>query len=149
MYNYYVHPSISTTVAESLNLGFPICKFKIIKNHIQKSFFQRGCSKQDVKKFSEQAFIYFIINVLISLSKSILLGKINKIDGSKSRKKIINDILIEPDVYNALKKYVRSPKESFWIIFAIRFKLPKLIELFCTLRARKILKLRQINFRSS
>ena len=115
----------------------------------QKSFFQRGCSKQDVKKFGEQAFIYFIINVLISHSKSILLDKIDKIDGSKSRRKIINDLLLEPDVYNSLKKYVRSPKESFWIIFAIRFKFPRLIEFFCTLRAKKIIKLRQINFKSS
>ena len=143
LYYYYVHPSINTTVAKSLNNGFPICKFKIIKNHIQNSFFQRGCSKQDVKKFGEQAFIYFIINVLISQSKSILLGKINPINGIRGRRKIISDLLNEPEVSRSLDKYSRSPKESFWIIFALRFKLPKLLEFFCTLRAKKIIKLRQ------
>ena len=117
LYKYYVHPSVSTTVAKSLNIGFPISMFKIIKNHIQNSFFQRGCSEQDIKKFGEQAFIYFIINVLISHSKSILLGKIDKIEGYRSRRKIINEILLEPEVSHSLNKYVRSSKESFWIIF--------------------------------
>ncbi len=144
LYNYYVRPFVSTTVAKSLNNGFPISKFKIIRDHIQNSFCHRGCSKKEVKKFGEQAFIYFIINVLISHSKSILLGKIDKIEGYRSRKKFINELLLDPEVAYSLDKYVRSSKESFWIIFSIKFKLPKLLEFFCTLRAKKIIKSRQV-----
>ena len=142
-YNYYVHPTINTTVSESLNLGFPISKFKIIRNHIQKSFSYRGCSSQTITKLGNQALIYFIINVLISHSKSILLGKIDQDKGKKSRRKIIDSILNDAEVFSALKNYVRSNKESYWIPFAIRFKFPRLLEFVCTKRAQKVLKIRK------
>jgi hypothetical protein len=71
-YNYYVRPNVNTTVIESLNLGFPISKFKIIRDHIKQikqSFSHRGCSPQMITRLGDQAFIYFVINVLISNSK--------------------------------------------------------------------------------
>ena len=143
LYNYYVHPTINTAVSESLNLGFPISKFKIIRSHIQKSFFHRGCSSQTITRLGDQALIYFIVNVLISHSKSILLGKISQDKGIKCRRQIIDSILSDKEVFSALKKYVRSKKESYWILFAIRFKLPKLLEIVCSKRAQKILNIRK------
>lgn len=142
-YNYYVHPTTNTAVVESLNLGFPISKFKIIKSHIQKSFSHRGYSSQIIKRLGDQAFIYFIINVLISHSKSILQGKTDQDKGKKSRRKIIDSILSDTEVFSALKNYTRSNKESYWIPFAIRFKTPKLLEFACTKRAEQVLKIRK------
>ena len=37
LYIYHVHPNIETAVVRGLNLGFPVSKFKIIKNEIQNS----------------------------------------------------------------------------------------------------------------
>ena len=70
------------------------------------------------------------------------MGKIDQDKGEKSRRKIIDSILSDTEVFSALKNYVRSNKESFWIPFAIRFKLTKLLEFVCTKRAQKILKIR-------
>ena len=77
-YSYFVHPNINTSVIEGLNLGFPISKFKLIRNHIKKSFLNRGCEITEVNRLGDQAFIYFIINVLVSYSKSMLQGKVEK-----------------------------------------------------------------------
>ena len=142
-YNYNVHPNISTTVAASLNRGFPISKFKVIKDHIKKSFSNRGCSKEFVEQIGDQAFVYFIINVLVSISKSILQGKIDLEVGLKSRKKIIYSIIYDKEVLKALKNYIISEKESKWIPFFINLRIPKLLELSCTIRAKKILKIRK------
>jgi glycosyltransferase involved in cell wall biosynthesis len=143
LYNYYVHPNVNTTVVESLNLGFPISKFKIIRDHIKQSFSHRGCSPQMVTRLGDQAFIYFVINVLISNSKSILQGKIDRDKGEKCRRKIIDSIMRDKEVFQALKSYVRSEKESYWIPFAIRLKLPKILEFLCTKRAQKIVRIRK------
>ena len=143
LYTYYVYPNVNTSVVESLNHGFPVSKFKIIKNHIQKSFTHRGCSPEKVKRLGDQAFIYFIINVLVSYSKSMLQGKVQLEKGIKCRRQIIDNILDDMEVSKAVKNYSRSKNESLWILGAINWKFPKLLEFACTMRAKKILKLRR------
>ena len=144
-YNYYVHPNINTSVIEGLNLGFPISKFKLIRDHIKKSFFIRGCQVAEVDKLGDQAFIYFIINVLVSYSKSMLQGKVEKTKGLFHRRKIIDSILDDQDVLKAIKNYKRSIDESVLIIFAIFLKSSMLLEWACTKRAKYIIKIRSKN----
>ena len=143
LYTYYVYPNVNTAVVASLNRGFSVSKFKIIKNHIQKSFTHRGCSPEEVKRLGGQAFIFFIINVLVSYSKSMLQGKVQLEKGIKCRRQIIDNILDDMEVSKAVKNYSRSKNESFWILGAIKWNFPKLLEFACTIRAKKILKLRR------
>lgn len=143
LYNYYVNPSISTAVSNGLNQGFQVANFKIIRHHIEKSFFNLKYNKEDIDRIGKQAFIYFIINVLISHSKSILLRKIEKIEGEKNQIKLIKEILGEKEVQIALKSYTRSNNESFFIPLFLRFKLPLLLQIACKLRAKKIVKFRK------
>jgi len=143
LYTYYVHPNVNTAVIEGLNRGFPVSKFKLIKKHIENSFKQRGCLARDVEKFGDQAFIYFIINVLISYSKSMIQGKVGIEDGIKCRRKIIDSILSDIDVLKAVHNYSRSKEESVWIPRAIAWRSSWLLEFLCTRRAKKILQLRR------
>ena len=143
LYTYYVHPNVNTAVIDGLNRGFPVSKFKLIKKHIENSFKQRGCLAQDVEKFGDQAFIYFIINVLISYSKSMIQGKVGIEDGIKCRRKIIDSILSDIDVLKAVHNYSRSKEESVWIPRAIAWRSRWLLEFLCTRRAKKILQIRR------
>ena len=61
----------------------------------------------------------------------------------KIRKKLINDIISDRDVSNSIKNYIRSKKESFWIPKLIAWRSHKLLEFACTLRAKKILRIRR------
>ncbi len=143
LYTYYVHPNVNTAVIEGLNRGFPVSKFKLIKEHIENSFKQRGCSANDVEKFGDQAFIYFIINVLISYSKSMIQGKVGIKEGIKCRRKIIDSILSDLDVSSAIHNYTKSNEESAWIPAAIAWRSSWLLEFLCTRRAKKILQIRR------
>ena len=84
------------------------------------------------------------MNVLISNSKSILKSKIALDEGKKCRRKIIHNILSDTEVLKAIKSYVRSENESYWILFANYFKMPRLLEFLCTKRAQKIVMIRKL-----
>ena len=99
----------------------------------------------EVDKLGDQAFIYFIINVLVSYSKSMLQGKVEKTKGLFHRRKIIDSILDDQDVLKAIKNYKRSIDESVLIIFAIFLKSNMLLEWACTKRAKYIIKIRSKN----
>jgi glycosyltransferase involved in cell wall biosynthesis len=143
LYSYYVYPNVNTAVSQSFNLGFPVSHFKLVKNHIQNSLKQRGFSIQEIEKFGDRAFIYFIISALVSCSRSIILGKVKLENGIKYRRKIIDDILADPDVSKAIRNYSRSPKESPWILRAIAWRSHKLLEFACTRRAKELLRIRR------
>jgi hypothetical protein len=85
---------------------------KIITDHTKQSFSHRGYSLELAERRGNHAFIHFIINVLISISKSILLGKICIEAGKKCRKKI-KEIMSDETVFIAIKKYVVSDQESY------------------------------------
>ena len=143
LYSYYVHPKVNTALTEGLNRGFPVSYFKLIKNHIQNGLKQRGFSAQEIVKLGDQAFIYFIISILLSYSLSMLIGKVELENGIKCRRKIIDDVLADPDVSNAIRNYSPSKEESPWIPRAIAWRSHKLLEFTCTRRAKEILRIRR------
>jgi len=143
LYSYYVYPNVNTALSEGISRGFPISNFKLAKNHIQNSLKQRGFSKEEIEKIGYQGFIFFIISALISYSRSIVQAKVDRENGIKCRKKIIQEILIDPDVSLAIRNYSRSKDESPWIPRAIAWRSQKLLEFACTKRAKEILRIRQ------
>jgi len=145
LYSHYVYPNVNTAVSRGINLGFPVSHFKLVKSHIQKSLKQRKFSDQEIEKLGERAFIYFIISALISYSRSMILGKVELEKGIKCRRKIIEDILGDPDVKKAIRNYSSSQKENPWIPRAIAWRSPKLLEFACTRRAKEILRIRRKN----
>ena len=145
LYIYHVHPNVETGVIRGLNLGFPISKFKIIAKHIYDSLRKRGCKKLEAKKHSIQSFIYFVINVLLSYSKSIIHKKVKFKTGIELRKKIIEEIIKNKEIEKGIHEYTASKKESVKIINAIKLKSKKLLEIACHDRAKEILKLRRKN----
>ena len=141
--SFFVHPNVNTALSESFNRGFNISNFNLVKSHIQNCLKQRGVSASEIEKIGNQAFIFYIISALISFSRSILLGKLDYEKSIKIRKKLINDIISDRDVSNSIKNYIRSKKESFWIPKLIAWRSHKLLEFACTLRAKKILRIRR------
>jgi glycosyltransferase involved in cell wall biosynthesis len=143
LYSYYVHPNVNSAVSQCFNRGFPVSYFKLVKSHIQNSLKQRGFSAQEIEKFGDQAFIFYIISALVSYSRSMILGKVDLENGVKCRRKIIDDILADPDVTKAIRNYSRSQEESPWIPRAIAWGSPKLLEFACNRRAKQILRIRR------
>ena len=143
LYSYNVRPNVHTAVTEGLNRGFPLSNFKLIKNHIQNSLKQRGFSAQEIEKLGDQGFIFCIITILVSYSRSMILGKVDLESGIKHRRKIINDILDDPDVAKAIRSYSPSEKESAWIPRAIAWRFHKLLEFACNRRAKEVLRIRR------
>jgi glycosyltransferase involved in cell wall biosynthesis len=143
LYSYYVLPKVNTGLSESLNLGLTVVHFKLMKTHIQNSLKQRGFSAEESIKIGDQALIYFIISALVSYSRSILLEKVELKNGVKCRRKIIEDILDDPDVSRAIRSYSCSKNESKWIPRAIAWRSRKFLEFVCTRRAKEILRIRR------
>ena len=132
-----------TAITEGLNHGFPLSNFKLIKNHIQNSLKQRGFSAQEIENLGNQGFIFFIITMLVSYSRSMILGKVDLETAIKHRRKIINEILADPDVAKAIQSYSPSKKESAWIPRAIAWRFHKLLEFACNRRAKEVIRIRR------
>ena len=145
LYIYHVHPNVETAIVRGLNLGFPVSKFKIIKKHILNSLKKKGCKKDDLIKHSNQSLVYFLINVLISYTKSIIHKKVSFKVGKKLRRKIINEAVNDKEVSQALIGYKVSKNESKVLVNAMKTKSTKLIEAACDKRAKEILSLRRAN----
>jgi glycosyltransferase involved in cell wall biosynthesis len=143
LYSYYVQPNVSSAVSEGFNRGFSVSNFKLVKGHIQNCFKHRGLSTQETEKLADQAFIYFIIGALISYSRSIILGKVDLEIGENCRKKLIEDVLNDPDVSKSIKNYSCAKNENQWIPRAITWRFHKLLEFACQKRAKEILNIRR------
>jgi len=141
--SFFVHPNVNTALSEGLNRGFNFANFKIVKKHIKNSLEKRGISLFKIKKIEDQAFIFYIISALVSYSRSMLLGKVDKEKSLKIRKKLINDIISDQDVSNSIKNYIRSKNESYLIPKAIAWRLSILLEFACNKRAKEILRIRR------
>ena len=138
LYSYHVYPNVNTALSEGINRGFPISRFKLVKSHIRNSLKKRGFSEIETEKLGDQAFIFFIISALISYSRSMIQGKVKLEDGIKRRRVIIEDVLADHDVSKSIRNYSRSKEESPWIPIAIALRSCKLLEYFCTRRAKQI-----------
>ena len=143
LYSYYVHPNTNTALSDGLNRGFSVSYFKLAKNHIENSLKRRGFSGEEIEKLGDQAFIFFIISALVSYSRSMILGKVELVNGVKCRRKIIDDIFADPDVPKAIRNYSCSQDESSWIPRAIAWRCRWLLEFACTRRAKEILRIRR------
>jgi len=145
LYIYHVHPNIETAVVRGLNLSFPVSKLKIIKKNIQNSLKKKGCKKNERIKHGNQSLVYFLINVLISYTKSMIHKKVSLKEGKKLRRKIINKAIKDNEFSIAFKNYTATNGESIALINAMKSKNTKLIEFACNTRAKEILNLRRSN----
>lgn len=142
-YSYYVNPNVRSGVSEGIGQHFSVSNFKLVKNHIQSCFAHRDLSAQESEKLADHAFISFIIGTLISYSRSIILGKVDLENSKSSRKKLIQDILKDPDISKSIKNYSPSKNENKWIPRAIAWKFHGLLEFVCNNRAKEILRIRR------
>jgi len=140
LYIYNINPNVSSGRSEAFNYIFPTSNFKIMSNHVKKSFLRKSCSIEVVNKYEKQALIYYIIYTLISYSLSIFRGKVNLKKGLEQRKQILKNIINDKDIFEAVKSYTPSKDESKWIPRAISFKSYLLLEFFCNLRAKQLIK---------
>lgn len=145
LYNYNVNPNINSALSQSFSKGFPISNFKVARDYINESLSNVGFSQKTIENLSNQAFIFFIISALVSFSKSIALGKIEKISGNSIRNEFIKKIIDDEEILRAVKKYKRSKLESFLIPWAIKLKSKTLLTYACKKRANQILSLRRKN----
>jgi glycosyltransferase involved in cell wall biosynthesis len=143
LYCYHTHPGTSSGINTSIRFMLNISKFKIIKKHIENSLIARKVSIIKAKKIGSQALIFFIINLLISNSKSMFQKKINYKLGKINQKKIINMILKSKEIEKAITKYSILEGENQLIPKAILFKRKEILYQESHKRAREILYLRK------
>ena len=143
LYSYYVHPNITSGVIEGVNLGFPMSNFQLVKSCIENSLKKVGLVENKIKKFGDQALIFFIISLLVSYSRGIVLEKVNYKKGIKCRRKIIKEIIADSIISEAIKNYSPSKNESFLIPKAIAWRSLFLIEFACTRRGNQTVQMRR------
>ncbi len=145
LYNYHLHNNIGTALAQGILLNFPIFNYDIVKTHIKNSLKQKRFSNENIRNISNQGYIFLIVSSLISLTRSILLGKINKKIGIKRLENLINRILSSKKIMTTIKKYKISKKESSKIINSIIQKNHFNLKNACLERAKEIINLRRKN----
>jgi glycosyltransferase involved in cell wall biosynthesis len=143
LYSYYINPNINTAISAGLAFNISVSHYKIMSNQVKQTLKKFNLTEREIKKFSDQSFIYSIINSLISISRSILLNKIELKKGVKVRRDFIQNIIRDPEVMKSIKNYSISPKESRLIPSAILTRNSKLLISACNQRAEKILELRR------
>lgn len=142
LYSYYVYPNTQSGISQGIEKGFIIENFKILKKHVSNSLVKRNISIQNVNQLSDHAFIFFIITTLISFSRSIYLGKVERALGKKIIKRLIKMIIDDKEVEKSIKNYQISKLENKWIPIGIKWKNAFIIRYASTLRARELVKLR-------
>ncbi len=143
LYTYNINPNMNTGLSEGLLKGFPLKNFSIIKNQIKTSFTRIGLKNIEIEKLSDQAFIFFVISSLISFYRSIVLGKVNKLEATEKFSKYINEINNCHEISSSIKNYNISKDESFLIPYSIKLKINFLLKIAVKLRVFNILKKRR------
>ena len=87
LYSYYVNTNTNTAVSEGISNRYNIKSFFLIKKHIKKSFLKFNINYKIAENLSDQGFVYFIINVLVSYCQSIIQKKVKKKNWNKKFKK--------------------------------------------------------------
>ena len=139
-YNINSNRNVKSARTESFVRPFPISYFKLMKNHAQNSFRQRGLSAKESEKLGDQAFIYWIIFTLVLRSLSIAKGKMNLEEGIKYRKKLIDDLTTNSDISKSIRNYSPSREESQWIPRALTWRSSKLLKFVLDRRVKGILR---------
>ena len=143
LYSYYINPNVSSAVSVAFDRGFSVSNFKLAKDHVQNCFKHRDLHTKESAKLADHAFISLVIGALISYSRSIIQGKTNVDNSKKCRKKLIEDVLKDPDISKSIKNYSPSKNENHWIPRAIKWRFNKLLEFACNKRAKEILSIRR------
>ena len=141
-YNINSDRNVKSARTESFVRPFPISFFKLMKNHAQNSFRQRGLSAKESEKLGDQAFIYWIIFTLVLRGLSIAKGKMNLEEGIKYRKKLIDDLTANSDISKSIRNYSPSREESQWIPRALAWRSSKLLKFTLDRRVKEILRTR-------
>ena len=144
LYSYYVYPNVKTLVIKGLERSTPMKTVKSIMNHIKNGLNKKGFSQELKIKLSRQAIIFHTIQFLVSISRSIVLKKIDRKEGKLLRRKFINEILNDNEVKESIPFYAPSLKESRWIPKAINLRSEFLVEVACNLRANQVVKGRRV-----
>lgn len=142
LYSYYVNTNTNTAVSEGISNRFNIKSFFLIKKHIKKSFLKFNINYKIAENLSDQGFVYFIINVLVSYCKSIIQKKVKKKIGIKNLKKLIKNIISYKNLYIELKKYEVCKNECKLIPRYLMLKKSKMLQIACFARAKQIIDLR-------
>ena len=145
LYSYYFHPKIKTNVVDSLNRGSSLVYIKLILDQVQKSLRTRLVPELEIIKLRQQGLIFFTIQALVSVSNQIFLKKIDKSNGRKIRKKLIDSIFEDGEITSSIKNYSCSKSESRWIPKAMALRSSLLLEIACNFRARDIANERRRN----
>jgi glycosyltransferase involved in cell wall biosynthesis len=143
LYAYHVNPNVNSGVSAGLDRPFPISNFKLARSRIKNSLQTRQFSSKVVEELSDQALIFFIISALVSYSRSIILGKVDPMQGARVRRKMIDEVFADHEIVMAVSNYQASKEESQWIPRAIVWRSRKLLEAACIRRAKKVLDLRR------
>jgi len=141
-YNINSNRNVKSARTESFVRPFPISYFKLMKDHAENSFRQRGFSAEESEKLGDQAFIYWIIFTLVLRSLSIAKGKMNLEEGIKYRKKLIEDLTTNSDISKSIRNYSPSREESQWIPRALAWRSSKLLKFTLDRRVKEILRSR-------
>ena len=139
-YNINSNRNVKSARTESFVRPFPISYFKLMKDHAENSFRQRGFSAEESEKLGDQAFIYWIIFTLVLRSLSIAKGKMNLEEGIKYRKKLIDDLTTDSDISKSIRNYSPSREESRWIPRALAWRSSKLLKFMLDRRVKEILR---------
>lgn len=145
LYSYFLNNNTDTALSRGALNGFLSQNFEIVIKHVKDSLIKKSFSKSVIKKISDQAYIFLIVSLLISITRSIKLGKINLKKGIKQRNIIIKNIFKNKKVINAIQNYKISKNESKLIIEAIKLRSLKLLCKACDLRAIEVIRLRRKN----
>jgi hypothetical protein len=68
-------------------------------------------------------------------------GKVNFINGIQCRRKVIDEIISDPDVKRTIKNYSCLKGESQWIPKAIAWRSRRFLEFACNKRAKEIVQI--------
>jgi glycosyltransferase involved in cell wall biosynthesis len=144
LYNYYIHENINTGLSLAFIKNFDIKNFFIIKNVISSSLKNLKFNDNFIKDFSSHGVIFFVISAIISLYKSILLKKINYLNGINIFRSFIKKILKNRKILKFSACYKPNIYESSIIPFAIKNYDEKLLEKSVADRTIQLLKKRRI-----
>lgn len=112
-------------------------------NYIRTCMKKKDFSALEIQSLYRQGIIFFSIQFLVSISRSIYLKKISRKKGKIIRKNFIKEILKRELVNSSIRKYKISKKESKFIPLAIKQRLLNSIEIACDNRASEVIKLRR------
>ena len=144
LYNYYIHENINTGLSLAFIKNFDIKNFFIIKRIISSSLKNLNFNDNFIKDLSSHAIIFFVISAIISLYKSILLKKINYLNGINIFRSFIKKILKNKKITNFSVNYKPNIYESSTIPIAIKNCDKKLLEKSVADRTIQLLKKRRI-----